>query len=108
MPYLALGTAELVHVIIDCHDLLCRVGRSGLLSVAKSRVRDPDLIRHVVRNSSVIESYLRNLIVGIQVPERVRSGHVDQGVHILFQLKQVRVMVHMYSSCLIFHNNLLK
>ena len=97
-----------MQIIVNCHDLLSSVGGSGLLSVAECRVRDPDLIRHMVRNGSVIEGYLRNLIIRIQISERVRSGHIDQRVHILFQLEQVRVVVHMYSSCLIFHNILLK
>src|SRR5699024_4744158 len=43
---LSLWTAQTVQVVINRHNLLCRIRRSGLLPVTECCIRNPDLVRH--------------------------------------------------------------
>ena len=56
---------------VECFDLLCRVGCSGLLSVAEGSICYPNLLRHSEGNATVVEGDLRNLVVGVNVSVEV-------------------------------------
>ena len=101
----AAGAAQPVKVVINGDHLLGGVGLPGLLAITEGGIGDPDLVGHVVGNNSVVEGYLRHLRIGKEVPEGVGVVHIHQGVHVeLFQLQEVRAVVHSNGSLAIIHN----
>ena len=98
---LPIRASKTVEIIVDLHDLLRAVRRSGLLSVTESRIRDPDLVRHAVRHYTVIERDLGDLVIVEKVAEDVGFFNIHQGVHMLFQLQQVRMFIQIHFP--IFH-----
>jgi hypothetical protein len=82
-------TTQLMQIIIDRYDLLRRVWGSGLLSVTERGIRDPDLMRHMMRDDSIIECDLRNFIVGEQIAKSIRFVHIYELVHVLFQFQKM-------------------
>ena len=81
---LPIRASKTVEIIVDLHDLLRAVRRSGLLSVTESRICDPDLVRHAVRHYTVIERNLGDLVIAEKVAEDVGLFNIHQGVHMLF------------------------
>ena len=85
--------AQSVQVIVNFDDLLCGIGRSRLLSITKSGVRDPDILGHIMRHDPVIERYLWHLRIREHIPEHIGLFDIIQYVHMLFNLKQVVLRV---------------
>ncbi len=83
-----------MQIIIDCHDLFRGIGRPGLLAVAKSSIRNPDFLRHIVRHNSVIEGNLGHLRIGKHIAEYIRLLYIIQNVHMFLYLQQIAVLVH--------------
>ena len=54
-------SAQLMQIVVYGHDLFCGIGRAGLLSVAEGGICDPDLLRHMMGDDSVIERDLGDL-----------------------------------------------
>ena len=100
LPDQPVRAAETVEFIENVKDLFGRVRRAGLLSVAERRVGDPDLLRHVVGNSSVVEGDLRDLGVREHIPEDVGLDYVIQNIHVLFDLEQVVFGIQGYRTIL--------
>ena len=93
LAYLALWAAQPVEIVVNIHDLLCAVGRPGLLSVAERGVCDPDLVRHAVGHDPVVKCNLRYLVVVEKISEYVRLFYVHEGIHMLLKLKQICVFI---------------
>ena len=90
---LALRAAQPVQIVIDRHDLFRGVRCSGLLPVPECGVRDPDLIRHVMGHDPVVKCDLRHLFIPEQIPEDIRRLHIDERIHVLLQLQQIRMII---------------
>ena len=90
----SVGAAQPVQIIIDGDDLIRGIGGAGLLSVPEGGIRDPDLLRHVVRHDPVVEGDLRDLRIGEHIPEHVRLLHVVQDIHMLLDLKKIVLLIH--------------
>ena len=71
------------------HYLLCCIRLSRLLSVAERRVRDQDLLRHVIRARSEVETDLRHLYIFEELSEQVRLIHILYFIVDPFHLKKV-------------------
>ena len=91
---LSFRSAKFMEVIVNRHDLLCRIWCSRLLTVTERRIGNPDVLWHIVRNGTVIEWNLRNFRIREHIPENIRLLHVIQNVHMLFDLEQVLVLIH--------------
>ena len=79
-------TAQLMQIVIDRYNLLRCIRSSRLLTVPKRRVGNPDILRHVVRDNTIIECDLRYLTVREQIVEYVRLFHIHELIKMLFQL----------------------
>ena len=90
----AVWTAEPVQVVVYRHDLLCAVRCPRLLPVPESRVGDPDLPRHAVRDNPVVKRDLRDLIVGKHIAECVGFLHVLQLIHMFLDPQKIVVLIH--------------
>ena len=55
-------------------------------------------------NNTVIESDLRDFIIRKKVAEYVRCVYIDERIHMLFEFKEMRIVIHFYRSVFIFHN----
>jgi hypothetical protein len=53
--------------LIEIHDLIRGIRCARLLTVTEGGVCDPNLLRHIERNSPVVEGYLRYLVVGVDI-----------------------------------------
>ena len=80
---LSFRSAKFMEIIVNRHDLLCRIRCSRLLSVTEGCVRDPDLLRHIMRHNTVIECNLRNLRIWKQISECIRLCYVCKLVKML-------------------------
>ena len=98
---LAFGATQFMQIIKNRYDLFGAVGSTGLLPVTEGRIRDPDFLRHVMRNHAVIECDLGNLTVRKQVPENVGGLYIHEGIHVLFQLEKICLVVHCHTT--VFH-----
>ena len=76
---------------VDINHLLCCIRRAGLLTVTERSVRDKDIIGHVRRNLSVVERYLGNLRVRIDLAEKLRLLHILELISIRILFQKVRV-----------------
>ena len=94
----AVRPAQAVKLIVDMDNLLCRIGRPRLLTVPERSVRDPDVLRHIVRNNSVVERNLRNFLIREHIVEDVRFLHVVQNVHMLLNRQEVVIAVHRHRA----------
>ena len=81
--------SEAVKHLIEINNLIGLIGGLRLLTVTEGRIGYPDLLGHIHRNASVIEGYLRNLIIGIDLAEEIWIRHVLQRIFILLLLKQI-------------------
>ena len=95
-----------MEIIINRHNLLCCIRSSGLLSVSKCRICDPDFIRHIMRHNTVIECNLWDFIIMEQIPEHIRRIYIHQWIHVFFQFQKICVLIQTYFS--IFHDFLLR
>ena len=86
--------AQFMQMIVDRDDLFRRVRRPGLLAVPEGRIRDPDILRHIVGHRPVIERNLRNLGIRKHIPENIRFLHIIQNIHVLFYFQKIVVIVH--------------
>ena len=85
----AVGAAQLAHQFVELDDLVGRVGVDRLLPIAEGGVGDPDLLRHVHRHAAVVEGYLGDALIIVDVAVEVRLRHVLQGVAVVLLLQQV-------------------
>ena len=92
-----------MQIIINRYNLLCRIRRSGLLSITKCGICNPDFFRHTVRYNSVIERDTWNLCIRKQVSIHVGCRVFHQMIKRLLQLKQIRLFIKHYFS--VFHNS---
>ena len=88
-----LGSAQTGHELIQIDDLLDGEGRGGLLPVAESRVRHPDLIGHVDGHMAVVEHDLGDALIVEQLAEQLRLLDVLQFVVIDRIFQQVGFLV---------------
>ena len=104
----AVWSAQSMQMIIDCHDLLRRIRRPGLLSIPESRIRDPDILRHIVRYCPVIERDLGYLGIRKHIPENIWFLHIIQYIHMFFYFQKIIMVIHGHrtvrESLLIIHS----
>jgi hypothetical protein len=74
-------------ILVNAHNLLCGIGSSGLLTVPEGRICNPDIIRHMMGNNTVIERNFGNFRIGKQVMEHIGSFYIHQGIHVFFQFQ---------------------
>ena len=87
-----------MQIIINGYNLLRCIRCSGLLSIAECRIRNPDVLRHIVRHDPVIKRDLRNLGIRKHVTEYVWLLHIIQNIHMLFNFKQVILGIQCHRS----------
>ena len=85
----SLGTAQAVHQFIQIGDLLDSEGGGGLLSVPEGGVGDPDVLRHLHGNETVVEGHLRYGFVIKQIPLEIGRLPLLQGVAVGGLLNQI-------------------
>ena len=85
----AVGTAQLAHQFVKLDDLVGRVGVDGLLAIAERGVRDPDLRGHVHRHAAVVEGYLGDALVIVDVAVEVRLRYILQCVAVVLLLQEI-------------------
>ena len=90
----SIRSAQLMQVIKDRHDLLCRVWRTGLLSIPEGSICDPDILGHIVRHDPVVKRDLGDLRVRKHIPKYIRLFDVIQNVHVLFDFQKVVLFIH--------------
>ena len=94
------GSAKLVQIIENRHNLFCRVRRARLLSVTEGCVRDPDILRHIVRHDPVIEGNLRDFRIREHIAENIGLFHIIQNIHMLLDLEEIILMIHSHGAVL--------
>ena len=101
-------STQLVQIIIDCDDLLRCIGRSGLLTVPKRGIRNPNILRHIMRHCPVVKRNLRYFGIRKHIPEHIRFLNIVQNIHMLFYFQKIIMIIHGYrtirKSSLIIHN----
>ena len=67
----SIWSSQFMKVFVDSHNLTGAIRRSGLLSIPEGCVCNPDIIRHMVWDDSVIKSNLWYFTVGEQIAENI-------------------------------------
>ena len=70
--------ADPVHELEQLRDLLHGVRRTRLLTVAESRIGDPDLLRTAHRNTLIHKIHCGYPFIGERIPEQIRFQHILQ------------------------------
>ena len=87
LPDDAVFPAQPVHQLIEIPNLLWRKGRHGLLPIPEGGIRNPDLIRHILRHDTVVKPRFGDLVIGENIPEQHRLLHILQCVVIIVFLQ---------------------
>ena len=90
----AVWSAQFVQIVIDRNNLLCGIRCTGLLTVTKCSICNPDILWHIVWNDSVIEGNLGYLGIRKHISEYIWLLHIIQDIHMLFDFKQVVFCIH--------------
>ncbi len=83
LPDNAILPSKAMQIIKNCHNLFSRVRCAGLLPIAERRVRNPDLLRHIMRHNAVVKRNLWYLIIREKIAENIWFLHIDQLINML-------------------------
>ena len=89
-------TAEAGKHLVKRYNLLRSIRRARLLTVTEGRISYPYMLRHIQRHATMVEGYLRDLVIGVNLPVKIGVFNVLKRIFVLRLFKQVALRIFCY------------